>query len=175
MRQTINYAVAQSYNQQINAQTAPSQLPPPGDNPLPPIAVAAYPVVPLPGNKVVGFARINVADHFIINNVKLVSGSHGLFPSYPTLPNRKDPATLTDIEKLPDGRAKPKAVFEFGKEVRATIQKASRDSYKTAFDKSQSQQKEGSVMSRINANADRIASQPPKEKPQQKQQAAVLA
>jgi DNA-binding cell septation regulator SpoVG len=158
MRRTINDAVAYSYNQQTKAN---HKLKPPAINAaeecrLPPMAVETYPIQPKSGDKVVGFARVNVADHFIINNVKLVSGSHGLFPSFPTLPNRKAPTELTDAEKLPDGREKPKVVFEFGKEVRATIEKAARDSYKKAFDKSQSQQKEGSAMSRINANAAKI-------------------
>lgn len=84
-----------------------------------PITVSVSPKAASPENRIVGFAQMNVADHFVVKSIKLVSGKNGMYPAMPT---------------VPDGMGGYKPVCVTSPSVKNALHKAVRDGYKQAFE-----------------------------------------
>ena len=121
MHDAINGAVSTAYTQAVErAQGAEIAKP---DMTLgktdAPISVSVSPKAASPDNRVMGFAQMNISDHFVVKSIKLVSGKNGLFPAVPT---------------VPDGMGGYKPICEMSGALKNSLHKAVRDGYKQAFE-----------------------------------------
>lgn len=152
MKRAIDSALSQAYTQTVNkaqgneVANLPQNQGYAASNPE--VKLSVSPKQMGTDSNVAGFAQMNVGDHFVVKNIRLISGKNGMFPAMPT---------------VPDGKGGYKAICEVSKELQKGLQKAARDGYTRAMNDGDRQPV--SIMGQMKESADKIKNQPAKATP----------